>query len=129
MPVSVRARALAMAVGLAALAAPAVTPAASDAASRPAVWATRGAVHVRVTHLPPGPKRCWLQVPPAPYDLLGIYVGSQQGTNAERQTSARSVTLTAGGLMPATYRIYFECRKSPSLDLIVATRRTVFVGP
>ncbi|MFT3898756.1 MAG: hypothetical protein QM728_00705 [Gordonia sp. (in: high G+C Gram-positive bacteria)] len=115
------------AVTAAALAGATLVPAQAPAA--PArVWAAGNTVFARAAHLPPGIKWCWVRVPPAPYDVIGTYLGSQKGTSVERKSGASTITLRVGGLLPAPYRVYFECRMNGSLNIVARVDRVVTVG-
>lgn len=118
---------LALAAGAAALVGSTLaTPPAQAATTK--LWGTRSTVYAQAVNLPPGLKGCWLRVPPAPYDIIGTYLGSQKGRSAERNTRASAITLSVGGLSPAPYKVYFECRMAGSLNLVARAQKTVRVG-
>ena len=118
--------ALAVAVGASALTATALGSSTASAAPATEVWADGSSIYARADRLPPGLKECGLHVPPAPYDIVGTYLGSQQGTNINGTTRGSSITLVMRGAWPASYVVRFECTRTD--DFIFGIDRRVSVG-
>lgn len=101
--------ALAAVVGMSAITATALVSSSASAAPTAKIWSSGSTIYARADRMPPGKKECSMRVPPAPYDIVGTYLGSQQGTWASRSTTGPSVTVTMGGVWPASYVVHFQC--------------------
>ncbi len=119
--------ALAVAVGASALSATVLVPSSASAAPVTKVWSAGSTIYARADRLPPGHKVCTMHVPPAPYDIVGTYLGSQQGTNITRSTNGSSITLSMAGAWPASYDVRFECNHNDN-PLLFGVNRRVSVG-
>jgi hypothetical protein len=119
--------ALAVAVGSSALSATVLVPSAAIAAPTAKIWSAGSTIYARADRLPPGHKVCTMHVPPAPYDIVGTYLGSQQGTNITRSTNGSSITLEMRGAWPASYVVHFECSNN-DVSFHYSVDRRVSVG-
>lgn len=119
--------ALAVAVGASALTATVLIPTSASAAPTAKVWADGSSIYARADRLPPGKKVCSMRIPPAPYDIVGTYLGSQEGTWASRSTTGPSVTVSIGGVWPASYVVHFECSNGDD-SFYYSVDRRVSVG-